>query len=70
MMPSSRRVTACSAAPETSFDGVHLASLEWDVDEVARFLDRFPTARVDMAARLVHLEYQSVAQARRYGASC
>ena len=47
--------------PGLAFDGVHLASLEWDVDEVARFLDRFPTARVDMAARLVHLEYQSVA---------
>ena len=47
--------------PDLRFDAVHLASLEWDVDEVARFLDRFPTARVDMAARLVHLEYQSVA---------
>ena len=35
---------------------------EWDVDEVARFLDRFPHARVDVAARLVHLQYQSVRQ--------
>jgi predicted TIM-barrel fold metal-dependent hydrolase len=55
--------------PELRFDAVHLASLEWDVDEVARFLDRFPNARVDMAARLVHLEYQSVAhraQVRRF----
>jgi hypothetical protein len=45
--------------PALSFDGVHLASLEWDVDEVAGFLDRFPQARVDLAARLVHLEYQA-----------
>jgi hypothetical protein len=48
--------------PALRFDAVHLASLEWDVDEVARFLDRFPQARLDMAARLVHLQYQSVAQ--------
>ncbi len=66
-MPSHDAILAArdrmlSTHPWLIFDGVHLASLEWDVDEVARFLDRFPTARVDMAARLVHLEYQSVAQ--------
>lgn len=58
-----------SAHPQLRFDGVHLASLEWDVDKVAAFLDRFPDARVDMAARLVHLEYQSVtrrAKVRRF----
>jgi len=43
------------------FVGVHLASLEWDVDRVAAFLDRFPAASVDLAARLVHLERQAVA---------
>jgi predicted TIM-barrel fold metal-dependent hydrolase len=47
------------AHPNLRFDAVHLASLEWDVDKVAAFLDRFPTARVDLAARLVHLEYQA-----------
>ncbi len=47
------------AHPALQFDAVHLASLEWDVAEVARFLERFPTARVDVAARLVHLEYQA-----------
>jgi predicted TIM-barrel fold metal-dependent hydrolase len=55
--------------PALRFDAVHLASLEWDVAEVARFLERFPTARVDMAARMVHLEYQSVkdrAKVRRF----
>jgi predicted TIM-barrel fold metal-dependent hydrolase len=47
------------AHPELRFDAVHLASLEWDVDEVAKFLDRFPNANVDLAARLVHLEFQA-----------
>ena len=47
------------AHPALQFDAVHLASLEWDVDKVADFLDRFPNARVDIAARLVHLEYQA-----------
>lgn len=45
--------------PALRFDAVHLASLEWDVDKVAKFLDRFPNANVDLAARLVHLEYQA-----------
>jgi predicted TIM-barrel fold metal-dependent hydrolase len=48
-----------AAHPALHFDGVHLASLEWDVDEVARFLDRFPLANVDLAARMVHLEAQA-----------
>lgn len=41
------------------FVGAHLASLEWSVDELARFLDRFPAADVDMAARIGNLQYQS-----------
>jgi predicted TIM-barrel fold metal-dependent hydrolase len=47
------------AHPALHFDAVHLASLEWDVDKVANFLDRFPNANVDLAARLVHLEFQA-----------
>lgn len=47
------------AHPGLRFDAVHLASLEWDVDRVADFLERFPNASVDLAARLVHLEYQA-----------
>jgi predicted TIM-barrel fold metal-dependent hydrolase len=45
--------------PRLRFDSVHLASLEWDVDEIAKFLDRFPRANVDMAARMSHLEHQA-----------
>jgi predicted TIM-barrel fold metal-dependent hydrolase len=47
------------AHPALRFDAVHLASLEWDVDKVAQFLDEHPNANVDLAARLVHLEYQA-----------
>ena len=55
------------AHPALRFDTVHLASLEWDVDKVADFLDRFPNASVDMAARLVHLEYQAARIPRKCG---
>jgi predicted TIM-barrel fold metal-dependent hydrolase len=45
--------------PDLRFVGVHLASLEWDVDRIAGFLQRYPQASVDLAARLVHLELQA-----------
>jgi hypothetical protein len=50
-----------AAHPQLRFDAVHLASLEWDVDLIAAFLDRFPEANVDMAARISHLEHQAEA---------
>ena len=53
------------AHPKLAFDSVHLASLEWDVDKVAAFLNRFPNARVDVAARMVHLEYQAASRPER-----
>jgi hypothetical protein len=37
--------------PDLIFIGAHLASLEWDVDEVAKRLDRFPNMAVDIAER-------------------
>jgi hypothetical protein len=63
-MPSHDTILAArdrmlKAHPALRFDSLHLASLEWDVDKVATFLDHFPQARVDVAARLVHLEYQA-----------
>lgn len=45
--------------PDLVFIGCHLASLEWSVDEIATFLDRFPNASVDMAARMGDLFYQT-----------
>ena len=53
------------AHPALRFDAVHLASLEWNVDRVADFLDRFPETRVDVAARLVHLEYQAASEPQK-----
>lgn len=45
--------------PNLTFIGCHLASLEWSVDEMANFLDRFPNAGMDMAARMGQLFYQT-----------
>ena len=45
--------------PDLIFIGCHLASLEWSVDELGQFLDRFPNASVDMAARMGQLFYQT-----------
>lgn len=45
--------------PDLKFIGVHLGSLEWSVDELAKRLDKFPNMAVDMAARISHLQYQA-----------
>jgi hypothetical protein len=45
--------------PQLKFMGAHLASLEWSVDKLAAFLDRYPNAVVDMAARTGQMQYQS-----------
>jgi hypothetical protein len=42
------------------FMGAHMASLEWSVDELAQFLDRYPNAVVDIAARIGQLQFQSM----------
>lgn len=49
-----------AAHPRLRFVGAHLASLEYDVDRIAAFLDRFPNASVDLAARMSQVQYQSV----------
>ena len=46
--------------PDLKFIGAHLGSLEWNVDELAKRLDKFPNMAVDMAARITHLQFQSV----------
>jgi hypothetical protein len=45
--------------PNMRFVGAHLGSLEWDVNELAARLDRFPNMAVDMAARIPHLQHQT-----------
>jgi predicted TIM-barrel fold metal-dependent hydrolase len=49
-----------AAHPQLRVVGAHLASLEYDVDRIAAFLDRFPNASVDLAARMSQVQYQSV----------
>jgi predicted TIM-barrel fold metal-dependent hydrolase len=63
-MPSHEAILAArdrmlAAHPALHFDAVHLASLEWDVARIGEFLERFPNAVVDMAARTSHLEHQA-----------
>jgi len=45
--------------PDLVFIGCHLGSLEWNVDELAKRLDKFPNMAVDMSARICHLQFQS-----------
>lgn len=51
--------------PRMKFVGLHLASLEWNVDRIGEFLRRYPNASVDLAARLVHLKLQASADRER-----
>jgi predicted TIM-barrel fold metal-dependent hydrolase len=49
-----------AAHPKLRFVGAHMGSLEYDVDVLAAFLDKFPNANVDLAARVTQVQYQSV----------
>jgi predicted TIM-barrel fold metal-dependent hydrolase len=51
--------------PRMKFLALHLASLEWNVDRIGEFLNRYPNASVDLAARLVHLKLQASADRER-----
>ena len=46
------------AHPRLRFVGMHMASLERNVDELAAFLDRYPGAVVDIAARIGQIQSQ------------
>jgi predicted TIM-barrel fold metal-dependent hydrolase len=45
--------------PGLQFIGAHLGSLEWDVDELSKRLDKFPNMAVDTASRISHLQHQA-----------
>lgn len=51
--------------PSLRFVGAHMASLEWSVAELARFLDTYPNAMIDLAARLSQVQFQSAASYER-----
>ena len=52
--------------PHLRFVGCHLGSLEYDVDELAKRLDKYPNFAVDMAARIVHFQVQEQGKVRRF----
>ncbi len=52
--------------PTLRFIGAHLGSLEYDVDEVAARLERYPNFAVDISARLGDLVVQDSAKVRRF----
>jgi predicted TIM-barrel fold metal-dependent hydrolase len=56
--------------PGLIFIGCHLGSLEWNVDELAKRLDKFPNMAVDMSARICHLQYQSAKDRERVRNFC
>ena len=51
--------------PHITFIAAHLASLEWDVDEIAKRLDKYPNMAVETAARISHLEHQAVSNHKK-----
>jgi predicted TIM-barrel fold metal-dependent hydrolase len=56
--------------PDLVFIGCHLGSLEWNVDELAKRLDKFPNMAVDMSARICHLQFQSAKDRQRVRDFC
>jgi predicted TIM-barrel fold metal-dependent hydrolase len=52
--------------PRLRVVGCHLGSMEEDVDEIARRLDRYPNFAVDTAARVVHLMRQPREKVRAF----
>jgi len=42
--------------PDLKIVCLHLGSLEWDLDEIAKRLDRFPNMAIDVAARMEDLQ--------------
>jgi predicted TIM-barrel fold metal-dependent hydrolase len=55
-----KRDAMVSKHPDLHFVGAHMGSLEWNVDEAAKFLDAHPNAVIETAARMAQIQYQSV----------
>lgn len=45
---------------ELKFMGAHMASIEWNVDSLAAWLDTYPTATIDLAARMGQVFHQTI----------
>ena len=56
--------------PDLTFIGCHLGSLEWNVDSLAKRLDKYPNMAVDMSARICHLQYQTLTDRKKVRDFC
>jgi hypothetical protein len=45
--------------PDMAFMGAHMASIEWNVDTLAAWLDQYPQATIDLAARMGQVFHQA-----------
>ena len=52
--------------PNLRYVGCHLGSMEWNVDKMAEWLDKFPNYGLDMAARIVHFKVQDREKVREF----
>lgn len=46
--------------PKMKYVGLHLFSMEWSLNEVAKRLDLFPNSKTDLAERICHVQYQAM----------
>ncbi len=52
--------------PNLRYVGCHLGSMEWSVEEMAKWLDEFPNYGLDMAERIVHFKVQDREKVRDF----
>ena len=52
--------------PNLRYVGCHLGSMEWNVDEMAAWLDKFPNHGLDMAARIAPFKVQDREKVRNF----
>ena len=52
--------------PNLRVVGAHLGSLEWDVDELAKRLDKYPNFSVDLTERIVHFRVQDKEKVQKF----
>lgn len=45
--------------PDLIFVGAHLGSMEWNLDSLSEYFDKFPNFYVDISARIAHIKNQS-----------
>ena len=45
--------------PQLKYVGLHLFSMEWSIDEVAKRLDTYPNTMTDLAERICHVQLQA-----------